>query len=66
MDSQTTTKLVNMERTDQWNLCECGLPFPRGLPIVARLLVCPNLNDWFPEQKFVRHAVSAESEEVHI
>ena len=35
---------VNMERTDRWHLCECGecgLPFPRGLPIVARLLVCP-------------------------
>ena len=30
-----------MERTDRWHLCECGLPFPRGLPIVARLLVCP-------------------------
>ena len=30
-----------MERTDQWHLCECGLPFPRGLPIVAGLLVCP-------------------------
>ena len=35
---------VNMERTDRWHLCECGvsgLLFPRGLPIVARLLVCP-------------------------
>ena len=35
---------VNTERTDRWHLCECGesgLPFPRGLPIVARLLVCP-------------------------
>ena len=40
-DAQTTTKLVNIERTDRWHLCECGLPFPRGLPIVARLLVCP-------------------------
>ena len=30
-----------MERTDRWHLCECGLTFPRGLPIVARLLVCP-------------------------
>ena len=33
-----------MERSDRWHLCECGesgLPFPRGLPIVARLLVCP-------------------------
>ncbi|KAK2186828.1 hypothetical protein NP493_187g00012 [Ridgeia piscesae] len=29
-----------MERTDRWHRCECGesgLPFPRGLPIVARL-----------------------------
>ena len=37
---------VNMERTDRWHLCECGesgLPFPRGLPIVARLLVCLQL-----------------------
>ena len=37
---------VNMERSDRWHLCECGesgLPFPRGLPIVARLLVCPFL-----------------------
>ena len=35
-----------MERTDRWHLFECGecgLPFPRGLSIVARLLVCPHL-----------------------
>ena len=29
---------VNMERTDRWHPCECGLPFPRGLPIVVCLL----------------------------
>ena len=35
---------VNMEHIDRWHLCECGLPFPRGLPIVAGLLVCPQLS----------------------
>ena len=32
-----------MERTDRWHLCECGPPFPRGLRMLARLLVCPVL-----------------------
>ena len=33
---------VNMERNDRWHPCECGLPFPRGLPILVCLLVCPS------------------------
>ena len=45
---------VNM-RTDRWHLCECGesgLPFPRGLPIVARLLVCPEILTEYISQIF--------------
>ena len=48
---------VNMERTDRWHLCECGecgLPFPRGLQIVARLLVCPQA----ARQVHVLHSVA--------
>ena len=36
-----TGHAVNMERIERWHLCECGMPFPCGLPIVARLLVWP-------------------------
>ena len=25
--------MVNMERIERWHLCECGMPFPCGLPI---------------------------------
>ena len=32
-----------MARLDRWHLCECGLLFPHGLPIVARLLVWPSI-----------------------
>ena len=36
-----TGHAVNMERIERWHLCECGIPFPCGLPIVVRLLVWP-------------------------
>ena len=36
-----TGHAVNMERIERWNLCECGMSFPCGLPIAVRLLVWP-------------------------
>ena len=36
-----TGHAVNMERIQRWHLCECGMSFPCGLPIVVRLLVWP-------------------------
>ena len=33
---------VNMKRIERWHLCECGMPFPCGLPIVVRLCVAPS------------------------
>ena len=35
----TTITHVNTERIDRWHLCE-SRPYPRGLPVAARLLVC--------------------------
>ena len=36
-----TVHAVNIERIERWYLCEYGMPFPCGLPIVVRLLVWP-------------------------
>ena len=60
----TITTHVNMERIDRWYLCEYGLPFPRGLPIVARLLLCPSESAKTQEAAAERGQVAPHGESV--
>ena len=48
-----TGHAVNIERIERWHRCECGMPFPCGLPIVVRLLECPLLSALFTGIPFV-------------